>query len=132
MTDFPQKILDAWNDRDWDRIVALHHPDYVEHLQSPDMPQGLDGLKMFFDIFTTAFPDYKIETGEVASGDGVNVGYHWVVRGTHTGDFMGMPASGNTFEMHAMTLLKEVDGKCKESWSVMDMAGLMAQLGAGG
>ena len=50
------------------------------------------------------------------------------MRATHKGEFMGIPATGNIVEMNAITMLTEIDGKCKEAWGVLDMAGLMQQL----
>jgi steroid delta-isomerase-like uncharacterized protein len=127
MSDIPDRILAAWNKQDWEEIVALHHEDYVDHLQSSALPPGLDGLKVVFDMFTTAFPDYTLELGPTAASNG-KVSYQWLMRATHKGEFMGIPATGNKVEMNAITMLTEIDGKCKEAWGVLDMAGLMQQL----
>jgi predicted ester cyclase len=62
--------------------------------------------------------------------DGDKVGAHVTFSGTHKGDFMGVPASGNRVEWSVIDLLQLRDDKCVAHWGVMDMAGAMAQMGA--
>ncbi|MGH1556509.1 ester cyclase [Streptomyces sp. L7] len=55
----------------------------------------------------------------------------WTWNGTHTGDFMGIPASGRKVGMTGTTTFRcRDDGKIAEGWWQYDRLGLMAQLGA--
>ena len=53
----------------------------------------------------------------------------YTFRGRHTGDLMGMPATGNAFEVEAMDMIRVRDGKILEHWGLIDMPALMSQLG---
>jgi predicted ester cyclase len=52
------------------------------------------------------------------------------ISGTHTGDFMGIPATNKSFEVECMDMIRIEDGKCAEHWGVTDMMSLMQQIGA--
>jgi steroid delta-isomerase-like uncharacterized protein len=48
----------------------------------------------------------------------------------HTGDFMGMPASGKTYSIGEIHIFRIRDGKFVEHWHQFDSMGMMRQLGA--
>ena len=52
--------------------------------------------------------------------------------GTHQGDFMGIPATGNRIDVPLIDIARIRDGKIAEHWGVMDGAAMMQQLGVGG
>ena len=47
----------------------------------------------------------------------------------HSGDFMGMPASGKKVEIRYMDFWKVVDGKIVDNWVMVDFPHVLAQLG---
>jgi predicted ester cyclase len=49
--------------------------------------------------------------------------------GTHQGEFMSIPATGRTVTVEAWTLDRYRDAKLIESRIIMDVAGLLIQLG---
>ena len=51
-------------------------------------------------------------------------------QGTHTGQFMGVPASGNDIALPGITILHFEGASVVERFSQADMLGLMVQLGA--
>jgi predicted ester cyclase len=53
---------------------------------------------------------------------------HMVTSGRHSGDFMGVPATGRSVSLATIRIDRIVDGKIAEHWSVADMAGLVQQL----
>lgn len=102
--------------------------DVVTHDGMPGQVPGLEGVKDTFRILRTAFPDLKADMQDIiAEGDKV-VG-RFVVSGTHTGNFMGMPASGKSFSYDEIVIVRFKDGKIVEHWAEMDSMGLMQQLG---
>jgi steroid delta-isomerase-like uncharacterized protein len=115
-----------------DRIVESHEllygSDWVGHF--PGMPP-LDaaGHRQFSEVMMAAFPDLdrKIED-LVAEGDKVVA--RWSAVGTHTGDFMGVPASGNVAKSSGITIFRIAGGRIVEEWSESDMLGLLQQVGA--
>jgi predicted ester cyclase len=52
-----------------------------------------------------------------------------VARGTHGGDFMGMPATGREIATAAICIHRVEDGRIVEQWLVSDGVGLLQQLG---
>jgi predicted ester cyclase len=108
-----------------DELVA---DDYVEHQAFPGLEPTKEGLKQFVQLWHAAFSDIKIETlGLGADGDELWV--HSRFTGTHTGDFMGIPATGKSVSLAMMDRVKIRDDKAIEHWGVSDDLGMMMQLG---
>jgi predicted ester cyclase len=54
----------------------------------------------------------------------------WTGRGTHQGEFMGVPPSGNRVEITGMTINRVSGSKISETWTIYDALGMMQQIGA--
>jgi predicted ester cyclase len=103
-------------------------PAYTAHLAGFP-PFDLTGHNQFASAFYTGFPDiYHIVEETIATPDNVTV--RCVLRGTHTGNFLGIPATGKPIEVPAIMVLKVEDGKVSTLWGQFDQFGLMKQLGA--
>ena len=50
--------------------------------------------------------------------------------GTHRGDFLGIPATGKHVSVDTWTIDRYRNGQMTESRIIMDVAGLLTQLGA--
>ena len=109
-----------------DKLVV---EDFVDHNPpGPDIPPGREGLKQVFSTFRSAFPDMRMTIeDQVAEGD--KVVSRATASGTHLGDFMGIPATGKSFSMGIIDILRFEDGKIAERWGEADFMGLMQQLG---
>jgi steroid delta-isomerase-like uncharacterized protein len=78
--------------------------------------------------FLSAFPDLNQTTEELfASGDKVTA--RFIARGTHKGDFQGIPATGNRIEISGILIFHIKDGKIIEVREEADFLGFMTQLG---
>jgi predicted ester cyclase len=91
---------------------------------------GLELVRAYHQGFLEAFSGMS-EVGidikmQIAEGDKVMT--HMVTSGRHTGDFMGVSATGRSVSLATIRIDRIVDGKIAEHWSVADMAGLMQQL----
>jgi len=101
-------------------------PAYVEHLPTGDI--SLKQLKQGIPAFFTAFPDIHITIEDmVAEGDKVAV--LMTSRGTHKGEFMGIPPTGNKIEMRNTCIIRIANGKLAEWWGTLDGLNMMQQLG---
>ena len=76
----------------------------------------------------TGFPDLTVAVERVITQDDLVVG-HQKMSGTHLGEFMGAPASGKTFNIEAIDIVRMKDGRIVEHWGVLDAAGMAEQLG---
>ncbi len=111
-------------------IDELASDDLVDHEEGfPGQPQGKEGVKFFVNALRQAFPDIKatvdvtLDQGELAAGRAI-------MRGTHQGEFMGVPASNKSVEVETIDIIRVEDGKVAEHWGVTDTMGLMQQIGA--
>jgi steroid delta-isomerase-like uncharacterized protein len=113
-----------------DEIVA---DDFVEHEENPpgfpETGSDKEDVKVFFRMLAEAFGGMKVDVEDVIA-DGDNVVIRSRMRGTHSGDFMGIPGSGRAVDVETLDWVKVRDGKAVEHWGITDVAGLMMQIGA--
>jgi steroid delta-isomerase-like uncharacterized protein len=111
-----------------ERHDELYGPDWVGHF--PGMPP-LDaaGHRWYSEVMLTAFPDLERKLEDVVA-EGDRVVARWSARGTHNGDFNGMPPTGKVADSSGITIFRVEDGRIVEEWSESDMLGLLQQLGA--
>jgi steroid delta-isomerase-like uncharacterized protein len=122
-------IDEAWNNGNLDVVDELISADHVDHDPArADAPSGPAAMRAFIETYRTAFPDTRIEFGElIAEGD--LVAGPWRATGTHQGELMGIPATGKPISITGMGMDRVVDGKIVESWANWDGMGMMGQLG---
>ena len=119
------------NTGDFDRAEEFFTPNFVEHEQVPGLEgsPGLEGFKQSFSMLRRAFPDLRMDVQDmIAEGDKVVA--HVSVHGTHQGEFMGMPPTGNQIEITATDIFRLEGGKIAEHWGNSDTLGMVQQLGA--
>jgi steroid delta-isomerase-like uncharacterized protein len=81
-----------------------------------------------FVAWGSAFPDAHTTIEEMV-GEGDLVAKRWTYRGTHKGEFMGIPATDKKIEMTAITIYRISGGKVAECWWNYDSLGMMQQIG---
>ena len=79
--------------------------------------------------FRAAFPDMQ-HTVDEQFAEGDRVVTPLTFRGTHKGDLMGVPSSNKQVEFRGINIHKVVVGQTVEAETVLDMMGLMQQIGA--
>lgn len=84
--------------------------------------------KHTISLWKVGFPDLNFTIEELIVRND-RVLERWVARGTHRGDFFGISATGEEVEVMGMLLHRIKDDKITEIWEVMDMVGLLGQLG---
>lgn len=126
-----ERLLETFNSGDYDQMREIFAPDFVNH-NPPPFPGAtadVDGLIRTIQMFRGAFPDAHGEVVRtVVEGDIVVL--HDVVRGTHEGEFMGVPATDKDVEVEFVHIFRVADGRIAERWGLVDAMGLMMQLGA--
>ncbi len=119
------EIINAGNLDGADEVLAANA---ISHEVPPDYPAGLEGWKAFWIDFRAAFPDLHISIEEtIAEGD--KVVCRCTMRGTHRGEFMGIPATGKQIEVTGVDVAHFAGGKGVEHWAFYDELGMMQQLG---
>lgn len=111
-------------------IDELLADDFVDHEELPgDLPQDKQGVKQFFTMLRTAFPDMRMEVEDlIAEGDKVVARISMTA--TQQGEFMGVPPSGRSVDVQIIDVMRIRDGQAREHWGIIDGMALMQQLGA--
>lgn len=109
--------------RYFEAINGKPKPESVVNLYIAEQP-----LKDHIAAAEAAFPLYSIDVEEViAEGDLVAV--RGKIKGTHKGDFMGIPATGKSIEVPLYITYRIAGGKIVEHWMLSDNMLMMQQLG---
>lgn len=122
-----REYLEAVPRRDFDTCRRLLHPQY-SHTGDGRRMEGVDVGIAVADMWTTVFPDMKLEISEThVTGDVVIV--EFVVGGTHRGELMGIAPTGRHISLPVCTVLEIRDGKVYAERAYMNMMHMMEQLG---
>lgn len=117
------------NNANGDIVDELFSPEFVHHLPDPRLPPGREGLKLVGQTIVGGFPDVQV-TIEDLLADGDRVIERTTARGTHTGEFNGIPPTGNPVVWTEIHIYRLENGKIVELWSEINLLGLLVQLGA--
>jgi steroid delta-isomerase-like uncharacterized protein len=101
--------------------------DFVSHTNPPGLPKGAEGVRRFFAMFRDAMPDVEVTIDELIA-DGDRAAVATTIRGTHTGELLGLPATGRRVEVVGVDMVRVRDGKIVEHRGLTDTVGLMRQL----
>ena len=124
--DFIQKVF---NEGRLDLLDQFLAPGYVIQDSPPGTKAGAEGVRDVVTMFRSAFPDLEITLDEVIA-EGETVASRATLRGTHKGDFLGVPATGRSISVPSLTMVRIVEGRLVESRVKNDTAVLMAQINA--
>jgi steroid delta-isomerase-like uncharacterized protein len=99
--------------------------DYIEHT---DGYQGVEPFAQQIAAFRAGFPDLHVSIEDVLTA-GDRFASRTTVTGTHTGDLMGMPATGKRISVEAVDIGRIENGQAKERWGGLNMFSMLSQLG---
>jgi steroid delta-isomerase-like uncharacterized protein len=124
LADLYVEMINAHNEDLVDRFVA---EDYVNH--NVFVADGREANRQFWTMFFSGLPDVSVTMEDlVISGDRV-VG-RFIYRGTHTGDLMGIPATGKPVEMRSIDIWRVQNGMFVEHWDELNLMQVFQQIGA--
>ncbi len=103
---------------------------YSLHFTGMPSPMDWNGHKQLFNVFASAFPDFRHDIEEMVAEGEDKVAVRFNITATHKGEFQGIPPTGKKVSMSAMEFMTIIDGKITEEWVSLDMMGLMQQIGA--
>ncbi|MDQ0582931.1 ester cyclase [Streptomyces rishiriensis] len=111
-------------------LDGLMAEEYRDHNPANEQDTvGMDAMRRDVGMWRSGFDFAFSVDDQIEQGD--RVCNRWTWRGTHRGDFMGLPATGKQVTMTGMTIFRcREDGKIVEAWWEYDLLGLMEQLGA--
>jgi predicted ester cyclase/ketosteroid isomerase-like protein len=105
-------------------------PNVVMHAE-PENIVGIEGMKGYYQALLSAFSDGQFTVNNIF-GEGDQLTKHWTFRGRHTGDFFGIPASGNEVVMTGSTIVRmSPDGRIAEEQDFMDYMAILLSMRKG-
>jgi steroid delta-isomerase-like uncharacterized protein len=112
---------EVWNEGNVAAVDEFMAAEYVDYSIPSGLPPGTEGLKQAITTYRTAFPDLKATLDDIfAEGD--RVAYRWSTRGTHLGDWLGIPPTGNHMAATGISIFRIAGGKVVEGWTSMDLS----------
>jgi len=126
------RLIEVFNGRRLDLLEDVLHPEFRGRGISafaPDGPEvGTGARRKLYEMFLQAIPDARGEVlNVVAEGDKVVLLDRF--GGTHRGEFLGRPGTGNHIEWMAIHFYTMRDGKVLEDAYMRDELAIMQQLG---
>jgi uncharacterized protein len=112
--------LNMFNDSNFTKDVVMH--------VSPADLVGIDSARAYYANFLTGFSKITFTIKDVF-GQGEKLVKYWNFKGTHTGPFFGIPATGKTVSIDGTTLVRMVNGKIAEERDFFNNLDFMTQLG---
>ncbi|MCE7042607.1 ester cyclase [Dyadobacter sp. CY312] len=95
----------------------------------PDPMQGPAGYLSIIAMMRSGFPDIKWTLEDMVS-EGDKIAARFTMRGTHQGNFFGVPATGKLIQAQAINFYHLSDGRFVKEYGQPDMLAIMAQIGA--
>lgn len=131
MVEFAERYVDFY-----DQLSGNPDADYTE-IYAPDavlastagVYSGITEIAGIMSLVVAAIPDlrYQIENVWV---DGNNFTVRYSYSGTHLGNFLGIPASGNSLKVYGLEVNTVEGGRIVHTHNFTDFFGLMVQMGA--
>jgi predicted ester cyclase len=122
-------VRDCFANASQGNYEALHDIISDEYVLHPEEATGVDGLSETIEGYRSAIGDLAVRIDQQFT-DGDFVATRFTVLGTHAGELMGAPATGNELAVSGLTISRCRDGKIVEEWELLDTMGLLRQAGA--
>lgn len=120
--------FEDFNAGDLDACVARLTPDFVINLaELPEPMHGCEAWRQGAELMKRAFPDLRAEIEDIFGAQD-RVAVRLTFRGTHSGEFLGVPATGRSVRYVSHEIYRVADGLMAEEWICSDTATLMRQI----
>ena len=135
MSDDPKAIVRRFNidviqNGDADAFHALMAPDFINHAAPPGRPNGPESMWATFEtILRPAISDLTVTIhDQIAEGDKVTT--RKTIGGRHTGELLGVAATGKTIAIDVIDIVRVEGGRYREHWGLNTLQSVLAALKA--
>ena len=119
---------EEFNAGDLDACVARLAPDFVINLaELPEPMHGRETWRQNAEVIKRGFPDIQAHIQDIVGAQD-RVAVRLILRGTHSGEFLGIPATGRSIQYVSHEFYRVADGLIAEEWICSDTATLMRQI----
>lgn len=122
-------ISEIIDERNFDALDEVFTEDYVQHGGVDGDMMGSAAFQEWFEQVYAGFSDFEA-TEEFSLAEDDLVACLVTYSGTHDGEFLGIPATGEHVEITGITIFRVEDSKIPEAWVEVDTVGLLQQVGA--
>lgn len=121
--------MESENTHDFDVTLATFadHPRY-EIVPTGEIYDGPEEVSRYYQETRAAFPDQRNELIALHHADDAVIVEFWL-RGTHNGDFRGVPPTGRSFECRMAAFFLFEDDRLVNERVYFDAATILTQLG---
>lgn len=122
---------EVFDNRDLSAVDEFLAEGVIEHETPPPgvtLQPGREGVKQLIGLYLGAFKPLTVEVhAQYRDGDTVinRVTFH----GAHTGEFVGLPATGNKVVLDGIDIIRFEGNRMAEHWGHFDTAAMLMQLG---
>jgi steroid delta-isomerase-like uncharacterized protein len=120
------RAIEAWNSGDVGSYLELYAERIKLHAGSYDFPDKKSVEGMYRGFFA-ATSDLRLEIHETF-GQEDKLAARYTVTGTHTGELMGIPPTGQEISIIGITIMHFEDDEVVERWDVDDSAEAFSRL----
>ena len=122
-------VARVFNGRDPELAREYFTEDITFHALTVGTLSGIDAVVPVLASLIGALSDIQAEVQDVIASDDL-VALRQVVKARHTGELLGMPATGNPIQWDAVDIYRVNDeGKISEQWAFEDFAAILSQAG---
>jgi steroid delta-isomerase-like uncharacterized protein len=122
-------IQELFTKGDLDAVDRYLHPEFVNHDPDfPGAPEGPEALRQAAAMMREALPDWHSDVHQlVAEGD--LVVERFTASGTHRGELMGAPPTGETVVLRGINIFRVDGDRIVERWAGSTTSGCCAGSG---
>ena len=124
-----RQVLELIDERKLDAAMELYAEDYIYHGPGGIELRGREAIRGLWIDFLNGLPDLSATVEDIII-QGDKIVLRWTIRGTHTGEFLGFPASNNEITLPITEIFRVADGQLAEAWDQWGHKYLDEQLGA--
>src|SRR5688500_3316765 len=129
ISEYEQKWVDGLNSGNVSVADEVFQPDCIIHINgNPQRDLSLDNFKQMVAGMLTAFPDLHVTINDQFTS-GEKVSTRWTAKGTNSGPFGEMQATGKEVEIEGLIIDYVLNGKVAKRWELWDQMAMMQQLG---
>jgi len=120
--------IEAMNAHDMDLWLSYCTDDFVFDYVAAPPPLNKEETKADFELTYLGLPDFHVIPERVLVSGNIVVDEK-TFTGTHQGEFLGIPATGNSVQMPVLDIFEYEGNKVKKVTTYLDVVSIMVQLG---
>jgi predicted ester cyclase len=125
---FREQVFNA-NDWSTENLGKFLRADIIDHNAFPGDLPGLEGVRSRFSMWQAAFDDEE-EVYLAIAGENDLLAVLYELQATHSGDYLGVKATGRRVAIPGIEFLRFEGGMIAEHWGIYDFQATASEVGA--